>query len=102
VGLDEKRCRASRLCRCVAASERVAVIGCDGISDVIPSGVEGLINPLHELLIAGQGMPILDNLDLTAVAELADDYKRSTFLFVGSPLRVPGGTGSPLNPLAIF
>ena len=83
-------------------AREVAVIGCDGISDVIPSGVEGLINPLHELLIAGQGMPILDNLDLEAVAELADRDKRSTFLFVASPLRVPGGTGSPLNPLAIF
>ena len=27
---------------------------------------------------------------------------RWTFMFVGAPLRVPGGTGSPLNPLAIF
>jgi len=80
----------------------VAVIGCDGVSDVIPSGVEGLINPLHELVIAGLGMPILDNLDLDAVAEAANERNRSTFLFVGSPLRVPGGTGSPLNPLAIF
>ena len=80
----------------------VAVIGCDGVSDVIPSGVEGLINPLHELVIAGLGMPILDNLDLEAVAEAANERHRSTFLFVGSPLRVPGGTGSPLNPLAIF
>jgi kynurenine formamidase len=47
-------------------------------------------------------MPILDNLDLEAVAELASKRNRSTFLFVASPLRVPGGTGSPLNPLAIF
>jgi len=83
-------------------TREVAVIGCDGVSDVMPSGVEGLINPLHELLIAGQGMPILDNLDLEALAELADEQERFTFLFVASPLRVPGGTGSPLNPLAIF
>ena len=27
---------------------------------------------------------------------------RAEFLFVGAPLRVPGGTGSPLNPLAVF
>lgn len=80
----------------------VAVIGCDGVSDVVPSGVEGLFVPLHELVLAGLGMPILDNLDLEAVAEAAADRDRSTFLFVGAPLRVPGGTGSPLNPLAIF
>jgi kynurenine formamidase len=80
----------------------VAVIGCDGVSDVIPSGVEGLVNPLHELVLVGLGMPILDNLDLEALAAAADERGRSTFLFVGAPLRVSGGTGSPLNPLAVF
>lgn len=80
----------------------VAVIGCDGVSDVFPSGVEGLILPLHELVLAGLGMPILDNLDLEAVAEAAAERGRSTFLFVGAPLRVLGRTGSPLNPLAVF
>ena len=80
----------------------VAVIGCDGVSDVMPSGVEGLLNPLHELVLVGLGMPILDNLDLDEVAEAAIERNRFEFLFVGAPLRVPGGTGSPLNPLAIF
>jgi kynurenine formamidase len=80
----------------------VAVIGCDGVSDVMPSGVEGFDIPLHVLVIAGLGMPILDNLDLEAVADAAAERGRTTFLFVGTPLRVPGGTGSPLNPLAIF
>ncbi len=83
-------------------SRDVAVIGCDGVSDVTPSGVEGLVIPLHELVIAGLGMPMLDNLDLEAVAEAAAERGRFTFLFVGAPLRVPGGTGSPLNPLAVF
>jgi kynurenine formamidase len=80
----------------------VAVIGCDGVSDVMPSGVEGKANPLHELVLVGLGMPILDNLDLDAVAREAKSRGRWEFLFVGAPLRVPGGTGSPLNPLAIF
>ena len=80
----------------------VAVIGCDGVSDVMPSGVEGLVNPLHELVLVGLGMPILDNLDLEAVAEAAAARGRTTFLYVGAPLRVNGGTGSPLNPLAVF
>ena len=47
-------------------------------------------------------MPIFDNLDLEAVADAARDRERWEFLFVGAPLRVRGGTGSPLNPLAIF
>lgn len=80
----------------------VVMIGCDGVSDVMPSGVEDKVNPLHELVIVGLGMPILDNLDLDALAREAASRGRWEFLFVGAPLRVPGGTGSPLNPLAIF
>ena len=80
----------------------VAVIGSDGVNDVMPSGVEGLINPLHELVLVSLGMPLLDNLDLDPVAREARLRGRWTFLFIGSPLRVSGGTGSPLNPLAIF
>ena len=80
----------------------VALIGCDGVSDVMPSGVEGLANPLHELVLVGLGMRILDNLNLDDVAAAAASRKRWEFLFVGAPLRVVGGTGSPLNPLAVF
>lgn len=83
-------------------AREVAVIGCDGVSDVMPSAVEGLVNPLHELVIVQMGMPILDNLNLGEVAEAARARNRWTFLFVGAPLRIPGGTGSPLNPLAVF
>jgi kynurenine formamidase len=47
-------------------------------------------------------MPLLDDLDLEAVAKEAMARSRPTFLFVGAPLRIRGATGSPLNPLAIF
>ncbi|MDP6536836.1 MAG: cyclase family protein [Gammaproteobacteria bacterium] len=80
----------------------VAVIGSDGVSDVMPSGVEGLLNPLHELVIVGLGMPILDNLVLDPLAAAVREKNRFEFLLVGSPLRVEGGTGSPMNPLALF
>jgi len=68
----------------------------------MPSNVEGKVNPLHELVLVGLGMPLLDNLDLEALATQARQRTRWEFLFVGTPLRVPGGTGSPLNPLAVF
>ncbi|MFN3231178.1 MAG: cyclase family protein [Alphaproteobacteria bacterium] len=80
----------------------VAVIGCDGISDAIPSRVATKPNALHELVLVGIGMMIFDNLELDAVAEAAKARERWEFLFVAAPLRVPGGTGSPVNPLAIF
>ena len=80
----------------------IAVIGCDGISDVVPSRVANKPNPLHELVLVGMGMLILDNLALDELAREAKARGRWEFLFVGAPLRVPGGTGSPLNPLAVF
>ena len=80
----------------------VAVLGCDGVNDVLPSNVDGKPNALHELVMAGMGMLVMDNLDLDALAEEVQRQDRAEFLFVGAPLRVPGGTGSPLNPLAIF
>ena len=80
----------------------IAAIGSDGVNDVMPSNVEGLVNPLHELVIVGLGMPILNNLDLDTLSREAQERDRWEFLFVGAPLRVRGGTGSPLNPLAIF
>lgn len=80
----------------------VAVLGADGGNDVLPSGVEGVQAPLHELAIAGLGMPVLDSLDLEALASEAAKHKRKTFLFVAAPLRVTGGSGGPINPLAVF
>lgn len=84
------------------ASKDIAAIGCDGVTDVLPSEVEGFGNPLHVLLLAGMGTPIFDNLDLDALAEEAADQGRWTFLFTAAPVRFPGGLGSPLNPLAVF
>ncbi len=80
----------------------VAAIGSDAIADVMPSGMTDRAIPLHELVLAGMGMPIFDNLDLDAATAEAQAQNRWEFLFVAAPLRIPGGTGSPLNPLAVF
>jgi len=80
----------------------VAAIGSDAVNDVMPSLVAGMFNPLHQLALVGMGMPLFDNLDLEAAVQEALAQRRWTFLFVAAPLRIKGGTGSPLNPLAIF
>jgi len=43
-----------------------------------------------------------DSLQLEDVAQLCEEEGRFEFLVVGLPLRLPGGTGSPWNPIAIF
>jgi kynurenine formamidase len=80
----------------------VAVLGSDVASDVFPSGVEGESHPVHLLVLYALGMPIFDNLDLEAVAEAAAERERWEFLLTAAPMRIPGGTGSPLNPIATF
>jgi len=34
----------------------------------MPPGVDGLVDPLHELVLVGLGMPILDNLGRDAIS----------------------------------
>ena len=80
----------------------VAMLGGDGTNDVMPSGVDGVTQPIHQLTIVAMGMPLFDNLDLEAVAVEAGRQGRWEFLLVAAPLAMDGGTGSPLNPLAIF
>ena len=80
----------------------VAILGSDGAQDVHPSGVEGVTEPIHALVLASMGMPIFDNLDLEAVAKEAANRSRWEFLVTAAPVPVPGETGSVLNPIATF
>ncbi len=80
----------------------VAVVGSDLATDVMPSGVPGITLPVHLVLIVGMGVPILDNLDLEALSESAASRNRWDFMLAVAPLAVGGGTGSPVNPVAVF
>ena len=80
----------------------VAMVGSDACLDVLPSLVDGVIQPVHQLLLIAMGTPILDNLDLEAAGAEAAKRGRPAFLLTASPLTVKGGTGSPLNPVAVF
>ena len=80
----------------------VAALGSDAANESNPSVVPGVGSPMHVLTIVALGMPIMDNLELEAVAEYAARQSRPAFLFVAAPLPIRGTTGSLLNPLAIF
>ena len=80
----------------------VAMLGSDAASEVAPSGVDGVPQPIHQLVLIAMGMPIFDNCDLEALGEEAAKQNRWEFLITAAPIPVVGGTGSPLNPLATF
>ena len=83
-------------------SKNISMIGSDVALDVFPSGFETYTHPTHLLFLVALGTPIFDNLDLEALAAEAVKQNRWEFLFTTAPLRVTGGTGSPLNPIATF
>jgi kynurenine formamidase len=80
----------------------VAIVGSDAATDVTPARFDGLFEPLHHFLIAGLGAPILDALDLEALAQTAATLKRWEFMLTVAPIPVTGGTGGPINVLATF
>jgi hypothetical protein len=58
--------------------------------------------PIHQLSLVAMGTWILDNCDLEALSAAAKERQRWEFMLVVAPLAVPGGTGSPVNPIATF
>jgi hypothetical protein len=53
-------------------------------------------------VLVALGMPVLDNCQLDAVSEAAAARHRWEFLLTATPLPLVRGTGSPVNPTAIF
>jgi kynurenine formamidase len=80
----------------------VALLGNDAVTDVQPSGVQGSPRPIHQVAIVAMGLPLIDVMDLEAVAKEAASRKRWEFLLTAAPVPVLGGTGFPLNPIATF
>ncbi len=59
-------------------------------------------NALHNFVLEILGVHILDRADLEALSEAAAARKRWEFMLTVAPLPIPNGTGSPVNPIAIF
>jgi kynurenine formamidase len=80
----------------------IAFLGHDAGNEVVPTGVEGVPFPIHQLMLVAMGVHLFDNCDLEALAVAAATRNRWDFLLTASPLPITGGTGSPLNPIATF
>jgi kynurenine formamidase len=84
------------------SERRIAVLGSDGNSDTAPSTTEGVGFPIHALALNAMGVHLLDYLQLDGLAEACLRAGRWDFFFCAAPLRITGGTGSPLNPIAVL
>jgi kynurenine formamidase len=74
------------------------IVGADNLSfEAFPSEVQGNYVPVHTYLLAQQGVPILE---LVQLEQLAKD-KVYEFAFIGGSLKLRGSDAAPIRPLAI-
>jgi hypothetical protein len=57
---------------------------------------------VHNFVLAILGIGVLDRADFDALAEAAAARNRWEFMVTIAPLPIPKGTGSPVNPIAMF
>jgi len=57
---------------------------------------------VHDFALAILGIHLLDRADFEALSEAAVARQRWEFMLTIAPLPIPNGTGSPVNPLAMF
>jgi kynurenine formamidase len=63
----------------------------------IPAGDGHRVLPVHRILLVDSGVYIIEHLDLEAMAE----EDSAEFVFLVTPLRITGATGSPIRPVAM-
>lgn len=74
------------------------VVGADNLSfEAFPSEVDGNYVPVHTYLLAQQGAPILELVDLEALAR----DRVYEFAFIAASLKLRGADAAPIRPVAI-
>jgi kynurenine formamidase len=82
-------------------ARQVSVYGGDCI-EKLPYPSQSFTSAVHMIVLASMGLPILDWPSLTELAGTCERLKRWDYLLTTAPLRLPGGTASPINPLCLF
>ena len=79
----------------------MSVYGGDCI-EKLPYPRKRFTSAMHMIGLVSMGLPILDWPSLTELARTCERLKRWDYLLTTAPLRLPGGTASPINPLCLF
>jgi kynurenine formamidase len=80
------------------AAAQVVATGADTTAyEQIQPGAGHSVLPVHRILLVEAGIHIIEHLNL----EAASEQGLTEFLFVMAPLRIVGGTGSPIRPVAV-
>jgi len=102
-GLDNAKYNASGPGIGVGAAEWLAkqepvLFGSDNVPvEVLPNPDKSISLPIHQIALVVHGIFLLENMKLDELAE----KKAYEFAFVVQPLKIKGGTGSTVAPIAI-
>lgn len=83
------------------AGKKVFLTGADQLTyEVYPE--KGTVFPAHRILIADNGIYIVENMNLEELGQSLAARKDWAFALVLNPIRLKGMTGSPLNAFAVL
>jgi len=82
--------------------DELGTLNCGDCIEKLPYPSESFTSAVHMIVLASMGLPILDWPSLTQLAATCERLKRWDYLLTTAPLRLPGGTASPINPLCVF
>lgn len=71
------------------------------VEPLTPEDPTDRVHPLHQACLIDLGLTLGEFWDLEALAADCAEDGRYTFLLVAPPLNLPGGLGSPINPIAM-
>ncbi|HEU4627018.1 MAG TPA: cyclase family protein [Steroidobacteraceae bacterium] len=80
---------------------QVSVYGGDCI-EKLPYPSKRFTSAMHMIGLVAMGLPILDWPSLTELAQTCERLGRWEYLLTTAPLRIPGATAAPINPLCLF
>lgn len=86
-------------CAAFIRDRDVSVLGWD-MHDALPDP-NALPWPAHGVIFSF-GVALIDNAYLESLAAICAEEGRYEFMFMALPLRIPRGTGSPANPIALL
>ncbi|MQA77422.1 MAG: cyclase family protein [Streptosporangiales bacterium] len=102
-GIEDPSLRAGLDAACLPwlFDREVAVYSGDCVERV-PYPSEAVPLPLHQIGLVAMGLVLLDCPRLADLVATCTELETSAFLLTVAPLRIPGGTGSAVNPLCLF
>jgi kynurenine formamidase len=82
--------------------EREVAVYSGDCRDFMPYPDDRVPLPLHQVGLVAMGLSMLDIPSVVELRQVCRRLGRSEFMFMCAPLKLPGATGSPVNPVCVF